>query len=355
MESLNANSQDTVSANRRQETLSIGNWAMGLTRVYLDINFWIFLREARSGSPRNQDYANLYTTLTALVTQCKAVCPVSEASFIELLRQDPNTRIETARVMDDLSTGLTLQWYGERVRTELAHYFRSLLGRPNSLYPLKQCVWTRPAFVLGEFVPSGTAFEPDVEAKLQCDVHQHLAEMRFEDVVVQMSGAPPLHTDQYLESFANRLTAGKLQHAMQIRSFRQGLSFEAEGALDAHTENIREVLAHVDPKGELDLHQCLNKISELIRAGQIGTSLPFIAIQAGIHACVRWNRDQKFKPHDWMDFMHAAAGLPYCDYFLTERSLARLVCSRQLEFDRRYRSRVFSDPRKAAEALGNLF
>jgi hypothetical protein len=82
--------------------------------------------------------------------------------------------------------------------------------------------------------------------------------------------------------------------------------------------------------------------------------LPFIAINAGIHASVRWNRKQKFKPHDWMDFMHAAAGLPYCDYFLSENSLAKLVSSAQLRFDRRYQTQVISDPAEAVEALAAL-
>jgi hypothetical protein len=61
-------------------------------------------------------------------------------------------------------------------------------------------------------------------------------------------------------------------------------------------------------------------------------SLPFFNTQAGLHSMFRWNRDQKFKANDWLDYSRADAALPYFDLFLTEKVLASLFTSNSLRY-----------------------
>jgi hypothetical protein len=73
-------------------------------------------------------------------------------------------------------------------------------------------------------------------------------------------------------------------------------------------------------------------ILEHFRTGAIATQMPFFNTQADLHALFRWNRDQQFKPNDWLDYMHAASALPYFDFFFTERVLARVVSAQPLAY-----------------------
>jgi hypothetical protein len=79
--------------------------------------------------------------------------------------------------------------------------------------------------------------------------------------------------------------------------------------------------------------------------------LPTINIQAGIHGAIRWDKQRKYNPNDWLDILHAAAGMPYCDVFLTERSLASLLRAPHIAYDKRYRTAVFHT---AEEALAGI-
>jgi hypothetical protein len=89
----------------------------------------------------------------------------------------------------------------------------------------------------------------------------------------------------------------------------------------------------------------------IYNAFRITTQLPTIRIGAGLHAALRWDRKRKYKANDLFDFRHAEAALPYCDYFLTERSLRHLLQDRNLRFGDLFPCKVYSEAAEVLDAL----
>ena len=81
---------------------------------------------------------------------------------------------------------------------------------------------------------------------------------------------------------------------------------------------------------------------------------PSLFVRVGLHALLRWNKGQKYKPNDTFDFGHAAAALGYCDLFLTEGALKSMLARGPLHLEEVHACRVISDPKVALAALLDL-
>jgi hypothetical protein len=69
------------------------------------------------------------------------VCPVTDTVIYEAFHQgDFNTRLMTARVIDELSAGMALQETSQRVGIEILHCLRSSRLSADALYPLSNWV-----------------------------------------------------------------------------------------------------------------------------------------------------------------------------------------------------------------------
>jgi hypothetical protein len=91
----------------RRTTLS--HSLQGKTAIYLDVRFWVMVREVRDGSSINSAEREIVDHLEALVNQGLAFCPIAEPTFSELMKQgDLGQRVATARAVDDLSCGASL-------------------------------------------------------------------------------------------------------------------------------------------------------------------------------------------------------------------------------------------------------
>src|SRR5690606_19854957 len=84
---------------------------------------------------------------------------------------------------------------------------------------------------------------------------------------------------------------------------------------------------------------------------KLGLALPTAQVVAALHAGVRWAKTRRFRGSDFADFHHAAAALPYCDVFLTERYLCHAVSTRPAALAARFDTRVATDPSEAVEAV----
>ena len=142
-----------------------------LTRIYLDTNYWLFVRDAHAGRPRSDTHRLIYEKLLQLVDSGRAICPATETVLYEVLHQnDFNTRLMTAEVIDELSAGIALEEASQRVRIEILHFLRSFRGGANALYALSDWVWTRACWVLGEMHPYSTHLPPEAQTRLQIGV-----------------------------------------------------------------------------------------------------------------------------------------------------------------------------------------
>jgi hypothetical protein len=97
-----------------------------------------------------------------------------------------------------------------------------------------------------------------------------------------------------------------------------------------------------------------NIIYECFRTGKISDRLPTLRIAASLHAGVRWDSTRKFKCSDSADFRHAAAAVPYFDYFLTERSLNHLLSDGNLKLRGYFPCVTLPDVSSAVSVLTSL-
>src|SRR5262245_30206809 len=97
-----------------------------------------------------------------------------------------------------------------------------------------------------------------------------------------------------------------------------------------------------------DLHTVNRTAVQQFKARSLGHLLPGLSIMTELYALYETDRDAK-KPlssNDWFDSSHAAAALPYCDVFLTEKNLAHML-RQMLKADVQYGCQVIGSLEEA--------
>jgi hypothetical protein len=88
--------------------------------------------------------------------------------------------------------------------------------------------------------------------------------------------------------------------------------------------------------------------------GLTPNSLPTLRILAGGNSRIRAEQGRKFKQGDGADLFHAASAIPYCDTFLTDRSLHHLLTTAPTDYAVLYGAKVLSSVTEAIEHLSQL-
>src|SRR5712671_2841249 len=110
----------------KSRVVELGRALTNKHAIYLDIRYWLLLRRALLADDDSTPNGKLLVLLRDAVNTGKVFCPISETVFLELLKQsDPSSRLRTAKLIDDLSLGVSLLSQHERVATELAHFLYS--------------------------------------------------------------------------------------------------------------------------------------------------------------------------------------------------------------------------------------
>lgn len=330
--------------------------------VYLDSRYWILLREASLGREAQPVIKELLELLRTQVYGGQTFCPISEAVFAELMKQeDLRTRRATAALIDDLSLGTTLAPQDERIGTELAHFLYACRGQ-RALDPVCCLVWSKLSYVLGLFHPTDRGFGPSTDLAIQKAFFDHMWEMPLVTVVDRLSlvPAPPRHDFSQL---THRLNTGNHQHAHELRSFAQTYDIEVEGVISLYTKVFIQILekmfeeetgepSQLNSQRRIEYEQMAeNILVSTFNKRRLIEQLPTLHVIASCHAAVRWNRGRRFKENDLLDFNHAAAALSYCDAFFTERSLQVLATKGPLTLDKELGCEVVSDVHEAVELL----
>jgi hypothetical protein len=332
-------------------------------RIYLDTKFWIKFGDATRGKARDSSDIDLLNLLRSLRLSSKVVCPLSYSSVNELwLQSDQESRRATAEVMDELSGSVCLQPPHILFEMELWHllYYTLVSGNPKPFSEVN--VWTKVGYYLGEPTFQSTALPDEVAQVIQKCVDDSLFNSTLVEIVDTLSkGKRPPHTDR--EQLANNLTAGKFEHSES--DFSELYRQEVVGGLEAHhgicckiMEDLCTATGVVVQANEEDRHiggrMVRGLLESALNAGKVQARFPQLHINASLHAALRWDNRRVYKQGDCEDFRHAGSALPYCHYFLTERSLAHLLCSKPLALDAEYGMKVFSDSDSAIRGLSLL-
>lgn len=127
----------------RTRQLDLYEAIRGRCKIYLDVNFWVALRDADLGRRSSQESIELLRILREGASTGLLLCPICESTFAELMKQsDDATRVATAKLIDELSLGVALIDYFTRANTEIACLLHSDLPE-GSRYRCDQLVWTK--------------------------------------------------------------------------------------------------------------------------------------------------------------------------------------------------------------------
>lgn len=331
----------------RDKRCQLGAAVTSIQRIYLDQRFWLLLRDVSLSRSGDKAISDLLALLRYLVSQGKAICPISESVFIELLKQsDESTRLATAQLIDDLSLGITLISFDERVRQELCNSFYEQAG-VTDLIPLQQLVWTKLAYVLGEIHPSNTPFSPEEELVIQKAFSDHIWNTSLVEIVRHIDEPPPQFD---WNALAARLNAGNNAHYSTIRSYPQAFRAEFEGGLSLFRNEMAMLAKELDERGYSDFGAKLAHLSQKKRFEVFSQSIPSLHIYGTCHAAIRWDQRRNLCGNDLFDFHHAHAALGYCDVFLTEKPLTDMLSQQHLGLSK-YKCRTFWSPTSALSWL----
>jgi hypothetical protein len=348
--------QITIDEYERRRVIELGEWVAGRDRIYLDKCFWIHLRSARTRAPSPPGASDLLDSLVTGVSAGRLVCPISDALFLELMKQsDPATRGATAELIDELSCGITLSPEPVRVATEVAHFLHANAGY--SVHPLEHLVWTKVPYILGSQHPVATTFPEDERLVIQKAFFDHFWEVSLSTMVAAIGDAWPFAST--FVDIADRLNRDNAAHAPSMKSFAQIYRDEINGVLELAAPIAADVLHEMTVKSlgsdiqpSLDerkgiTRQCLGLLRAAVRKPAGPRALRTLQVGALLHAALRWNRTQKLDANDLFDFHHAGAALGYCDALLTDGPMHTLLKQRHLAIKRDLPCRVMSSVEEA--------
>ncbi len=332
-----ASPEVSLEQHRRRRVHAFGRSLMTRKAVYLDLRFWIGLRDAaRYETPGVM--MSLLCALRGAVAAGQVFCPITDSTFLEMFKQaDPRSRAATADLISELSFGATLLTYDMRVGTEIAHYVYAA-RTPEAVDPLRELVWSKPAYVMGFVDPVSMVFDPATSLAMCKAFFDHM----WDDVtliqVCDMLGDKFVHADPLrFRETTGRVNEQIRAHADSLKNMKTAYQHELVGVLDLFAGQLATILAPTLPpeagplpkegipeRAEVD-RQCLAFL-----VGAFGTeagrkALRTLHINTTLHAAVRWNMGQALKANDLFDFQHACAALAYCDAFFTEGPLCTLV------------------------------
>ena len=334
-------------------------------RIYLDLRYWIFLRDAGLGEPQREVHMHLLDALISGVDKGKVICPITDSVFFELDRQgDTNRRMQTIRMIDRLSRGVVIKNAVERLHGEVIDFLEvTAVRREVPKHPCRK-VWVRPYSFLGTPKITGGWTQAE-QLAINKALVSYMWTRSLEDLLKDTS-IPDDDGDTRFREAAKRITESSARHEPEMKSFPQVFAAEVGGFVDLHRAEIfhafQQHMAAMFPEAaELGASDglntpetCANVVYNIIKRKKAGVEFPLIRIVAGLHAIVRWNRKRPFEFQDFFDIYHAAAAIPYCDVFLTEKFLKTVCTNRPLEFADSFATEIISDEAEALDAVSRL-
>lgn len=344
---------------RRQREL--GDSLQSRRVIYLDQKFWIILRGGAAGERSAPDEIALLALLKKEVASGTAFCPISQSTFAELLKQkDAATRLATAQLIDELSLGISLIPFDERIELELKHYIYSK-NEKRDLEPIRCLAWSKLSYVVGHVHPTNMGFDRATELALQKAFFDRMWTLSLSEMVQSLGDSMP--SDMTFDRLADRLNAGNTEHARELKSFPKTYAIELKGVLNlvapigaGIVSDMAELASGLSmPREGIEWFDLVQKWKTfLLKAFEQDEGkdiLRTLHIYTCLHAAIRWNKAQQLEANDFHDFQHACAAMGYCDVFLTERGLKAMVTANHIALDVLYGCQVASNVKEALTLL----
>jgi hypothetical protein len=315
-----------------------------------------------SESRRNQSTRSSWKKCFGASPKGDFVCPITEAVFFEVDRQgNSERRMQTVRMIDRLCRGIVIKNSRERAVCEFRDFFgATFLHKELPTVPCRR-VWVRPYSLLGTPQVSGWGSTEDLA--INKAFLSYAWTRSLEDLLTD-TPVPDDDSDNELRANAVRITESSAKHASEMRSYEQVFVDEVAGLIDGHRAEIGHAfrpyaaamlraagadsdLSTAEPYG-------LNLAYSAAAAPKPRYALPLIRVLGGLHAFIRWQRRRAFTFNDIFDLRHAAAAIPYCDVFLTEKFVKTACTNSLLDFGTAYSTRIICEEDEALDAVSRL-
>lgn len=347
---------------RRVMRLRVASQALSRHRIYLDLNYWIWLRDAAFRKPRLPVHTELWHRLRELAKAARAFCPISYPVFAEVLKQDDISRQRTACVIDRLCGRICIVDQFSRIRAQLSHFVWTGLMGNRMLKPAERYVWAPVSHIMGMGHAEIRDWPAEMNLKQQKLWLQFTQYLKFSDMFEQMQGAPPAESDNWrhtlVQNFMSDWTRDKLRSLQATYKIEVGSSTDliandiGDFAADLFKKGIRSPLGPEESPTELAA-SLASIITTGLKMGRITKEFPQYHIMGIVHATIRWMR-RRHQANDLMDHQHATAALPYCNAFFTERDMRDTLTRRPFCLDQVYDCQFISDPNEALKYLEGI-
>ncbi len=356
----------TIDRYARSRQIDLARSIAGRAKVYLDVNFWITARDVAAGTEMAPAAQKLLHLLQHRVNQGTLICPISESTFIEVMKQANTStrRIATARLIDELSFGVSIITGRSRIATEIAYFLYAALGK-QTLHPMQELVLTKLSYALGYLHPSLPAIDPETELTLQKRFLDKMWDTSLCEIVASIGDSWAAEGDA-LRNSARQINADIKAHAGALKSYQATYRDEIIGALDVSSGLAADVMADMaeragvtpakpgSPAWSESGRMCRNLLIAAFKKPKTKGTLRTIHALASFHAGLRWDRNTKFTANHIYDFEHAAAAVAYCDAFFTERFVTQIANAGHVHLYDLNSCRITADIEAAVEIVRDL-
>lgn len=317
--------------------VEIDNAIGPLKKIYLDLNFWIRLRDAIYDPKRAKPhFKRIFEILKEKVINKQIVCPFSSVLYEELLKQTYLiSRRRTAQIADILTGNFSVNPLYYIIGCEV---FNLIAETERQTFRQSYYTWSNALSVLGDFnLKTKADLSPEELVFKKLNYDAFLAQS-FQEIT------------PYNDSFVEDAESGKW-HANMINqskanSIQEKISFPA-----LHRRELKSTYQSAAKNMKLeaiDFESVINSNSlEYLRS-----LTPVAFTYTSIYANFQLDKQRVIQPNDYYDLSHASLALGTCDYFFTERSFCSLLKSMKLH--EKYGKVVEYDPVKILEILKSI-
>lgn len=339
-----------IEEHSRRRQIELGKSIAQRRKVYVDMCFWIRMRDAVLDPDGSPEYKRLFSLLRQGVRDQSIICPISSAIFLELMKQQhcPERRIGTAKIIDDLSEAICIIPSRTIVGTEINIFLSRYAGAEN-LHPIQELIWTKVAYVLGDLYPFIPGLKQEELLAVQIGYFDHLWASTIGEMVECIGDANlpagrfiklSNETNENNSIYKDELTSYTRAYDIELRGMIEVMASVAADIIESKATNLSTPTAQERAQ---TIKSCGNLLYQALQKPEVKCILRMIHIGVSIHAGMRWDKARKFKPNDYYDFEHAAFALAYCDVFLTEGPLHHLVTREHLNLHKINNCSVISD------------
>lgn len=331
-----ANPEVSLGQHTKRRVVELGQLLERRAPIYLDTKFWIILRDSANDKRTDTLAIELLKRLRSLIGDGTIFCPISDSTFSEFMKRgDLSSRLEMARIVDELSLGVTFVDSRARMSTEVAHFVHSFQNDGRDLHPLHHLVWSKLAYALGFLHPTETAFDAETELAIQKAFFDQMWDLSLEEMTTAIGAAS---LPDGLNFDVSDMNKGVEKHAHELKSFEQRARLQISVSLNSGSSGRTS--------------SCFSRATRRsLIVGLAPRSRWTSHIHASLHAAFRWDKARRFTSNDLYDFEHASAALAHCRAFFTEGALRATISARNVELDKLFGCQVVSEIPDAIDVL----